>query len=341
MNLPMLIESLSRPDAYPHPVERVEVVQTHISVVFLVGSLVYKIRKPVNPGFLDFTTLEKRHHDCHEEVRLNRRLAPEVYLGVVPIVREDGRLRVEGESEVVEWAVKMRRLPDDASLLRRLERGELTVPLLATLGQRIADFHRTSLGGERVAAFGRFDVVAGVIRDTLARARPQVGVTVQAEVFERLTALVEESLSRLRPLIESRADRRVPREGHGDLHLDHVFHFPDRTPPADLIAIDCIEFSERLRCTDPVADAAFLVMDLRFRGRPDLASAFSDSYLAASGDGEGRELLPLYSAYRAIVRGMVEGLIPGEAEVPETQRQRAIESSGRHWLLALSILESP
>src|SRR4029079_11527526 len=132
--------------------------------------------------------------------------------------------------------------------------------------------------------------------------------------FDRLRALTEATLTRLQPLIESRAARGVPRDTHGDLHLDHVYHFPDRAPPDDLVAIDCIEFSERFRHADPIADAAFLVMDLAFRGRRDLADAFTASYLRASGDAEGALLFPFYTAYRAVVRAKVEGMELTEAE---------------------------
>src|SRR5688572_14286549 len=142
MDLMQLIQDLSRPTAYSHPLKNVDVVQTHISVVFLAGPFVYKVKKPVQLGFLDFSTLEKRHYACDQEVLLNRRLAAQVYLGVVPVVRSAaGTLRFEGEGEVVEWAVKMRRLPDTATLRSRLTRGEVDAAELPILAQRIADFH--------------------------------------------------------------------------------------------------------------------------------------------------------------------------------------------------------
>src|SRR5262245_43685271 len=336
-----LIEALCDPAAYPDPVERVEVRQTHISIVFLAGPHVFKLKKPVNLGFLDFTTPEKRRHYCEEEVRLNRRLAPAVYLGVVPIAQTPDDLRVEGRGEVVEWAVKMERLPDDASLLSRLGRGEVGPELVATLAQRIARFHAASEGGPRVAAFCRCDVVARNARENFEQAAPQVGVTTSRAVFGRLRTLTEETLGRLRNLIEARAERGVPRDTHGDLHLDHVYHFPDRPPPGDLVAIDCIEFNERFRFADPVADAAFLVMDLVFRGRRDLAEVFADAYFGASGDAEGRALLPFYTAYRAAVRGKVEGFELSEKEIPAQERTDAAARSRAHWLLALGELEEP
>jgi aminoglycoside phosphotransferase family enzyme/predicted kinase len=341
MELSRLIEALSSPAAYPYPVETVEVRQTHISAVFLAGNHVYKLKKPVNLGFLDFSTPEKRRHFCDEEVRLNRRLAPTVYEGVVPVTQAGEGVRLEGEGPVVEWAVKMRRLPEEATLQERLARDEVDVGLAEAFGRRLASFHRDAEGGERVAAFGRYDGVCRIILDIYSQAAPRVGSTVSPTVFARVKALAEGELARLRPLIEARAARGVPRDCHGDLHLDHVYHFPDRPPPADLVIIDCIEFNERFRFIDPVADMAFPAMDFAFYGRHDLARAFAEAYVRAGGDDEGRALLPLYTAYRATVRGAVEGMLLDEKEVPEAERAAALERSRAHWLLALAELESP
>jgi len=341
MDLPWLMDALSLPAAYPHPVGAVEVRQTHISVVFLAGLYAYKVKKPVDLGFLDFSTLEKRFHFCNEEVRLNRRLAPHVYLGVVPVVRTGKGLRFEGEGEVVEWAVKMLRLPDEATLEERLGRSEVGVELVESLARRIASFHRGAEANERIAAFGRSEGVARIVLDIFAEAGAQVGTTVSGPVFARAKALAEEALGRLRPLIEARAGRGQPRDCHGDLHLDHVYYFPDKQPPADLVIIDCIEFNERFRYIDPVADMAFPAMDLAFHGRRDLARSFAGAYFQDSGDEEGRALLPLYTAYRATVRGMVEGLKLAEKEVPEVERTAALAHSRAHWLLALTELEEP
>jgi aminoglycoside phosphotransferase family enzyme/predicted kinase len=340
MDLGRLIEELSRPAAYPGAAGPVEVRQTHISVVFLVGPHAYKVKKPVDFGFLDFRTLERRHHFCQEEVRLNRRLAPAVYHGVVPVTRGPDGLQVEGEGEAVEWAVKMVRLPEAATLREGLRRGEVGPERLEELARRLAAFHAAAEGGEHIASLGRFEVVAGNARENLEQSAA-VGVTVSAAVFERLRALTEEALARLRPLIESRAARGVPRDTHGDLRLSHAYLFPEKPPPDDLLIIDCIEFNERFRYADPVADVAFLYMDLVRVGRRDLAEALATAYFAAAGDGEGRALLPFYTAYRAAVRAKVEGLEAAEAEVPAEERAAAQAKARAHWLLALGELEAP
>jgi aminoglycoside phosphotransferase family enzyme/predicted kinase len=339
MDLAQMIEALTVPAAYPDRVGEVEVRQTHISAVFLAGPRVYKVKKPVQFGFLDFGTLAKRRHYCEEEVRLNRRLAPDVYLGVVPVTRTRTGLRVGGDGEAVEWAVKMRRLPDEATLQSRLRREEVGVGVVEALARKIAAFHAGAGSGPRVAAFGRFEAVAGNARENFEQSVAHVGTTVGEAVFARARALTEGALAGHRPLIEGRAERGVPRDTHGDLRLGHVYYFPDREPPGDLIVIDCIEFNERFRFADPVADMAFLVMGLKFQGYRDLARAFTEAYLRASGDDEGRALVPFYTAYRAAVRGKVEGLKLARPEISEADRALALGKARGSWLVALGELE--
>ncbi len=341
MELTRLIDALSRPTAYSHPVDIVELCQTHISVIFLAGPFAYKIKKPVDLGFLNFSTLETRRHFCDEEVRLNRRLAPWVYLAVVPVNQDSAGIKMEGAGEVVEWAVKMVRLPTEATLENRIARDEVSVEFIQALARKVASFHAHAERGEHIAPFGRFDLVAGNTWENFEQVAHQIGTTFSPAVFERLRALTEATLARLRPVIESRAARGIPRDTHGDLRLDHIYLLPDR-PSADKLAIiDCIEFNERFRFADPVADMAFLVMDIIFHGRRDLADAFAEEYFRASGDEEGRALLPFYTSYRAAVRGKVEDFELLEPEIPEAERAAAAARARAHWLLALGELETP
>ncbi len=345
MQLAELIDALSRPSAYADEVDAVEVLQTHISVVFLAGRHAYKIKKPVKLGFLDFSTLALRRHFCDEEVRLNARLAAEVYDGVVPIVQRDGQLQVEAAGEPVEWAVKMRRLPDEATLEHRLARGEVSDRLVRRIARRVAEFHAQAARGPRISAMGRFDVVARNARENFQQARANLGQAISRAVFERLSALTDGALEAHRDLIERRAARDVPCDTHGDLRLDHVYllgddlddvyRLGDNLDDAKLLIIDCIEFNEEFRFADPVADIAFLMMDLKHEHREKLAAVLGEAYFDAAGDDQGRRLLPLYTSYRAAVRGKVEGLKHAEAEVPAAERAEAPCAARGYWLLAL------
>lgn len=348
MDTARLIRDLSHPGAYPHPADDLRSLQTHISVVFLAGNRAYKVKKPVDLGFLDFSTLERRRHFCREEVRLNRRLAPDVYRGVVPIVEVDGRLRIAADPDrsaadpkAVEYAVEMRRLPEEATLLARLQRDELDRSDVERIALRIADFHRDAERSDAIARYGRWSVVAENAMDNFRASREQVGDVVSSVVFRRLERRTEEELERLRDLVESRAERGVPCDTHGDLHLQHVYLFPEREPPRDLVVVDCVEFNDRFRYADPVADAAFLSMDLRYRGRRDLADPFADAYFDRAGDEEGRSLLALYEAYRSAVRAKVEGLRALEEEVPAEERSEARAAARAYWTVGLGALSPP
>ena len=317
MELLSLIAALSDPAAYPRATGKIEVHQTHISLVFLAGCYAYKIKKPVKLGSY-FSTLQRREHFCHEEVRLNRRLAPGVYLGVVPVTRDASGWKFEGDGEVVEWAVKMRRLPRESSLESLVEQGTIRVDLIRRLARRLATFYDHTESDNSMSAFGHFETIAQMPRK-LRTGRESDQRRCQPDSFRTAGALTEESLQRNRCLIEERAAHGIPCDTHGDLRLEHVYVFAEGATVAggspenmlqavepyqadEFAIIDCIEFNPRFRFADPVSDIAFLAMDLIFHGRRDLATAFAEEYFRLTNDPKGSELLPFYTAYRATVR---------------------------------------
>lgn len=323
-----LVAGLSDPRAYPHPVAgKVEVFRTHISTVFLAGDHAWKLKRPLSLPFLDAARLERRRELCQAEVELNARLAPGVYLGVVPLVREGGGLRLGGRGPAVEWAVHMRRLPADRSLAALLEAGRLDAALVARVGERIARFHATARRGPDVARWATFPAVAALLRGNLIELGSLSPGHLAPPLLAGLSRRLEEELVRQRLRIEGRARRGFPVDGHGDLRLEHVYSLD-----GELSIIDCVEFSDRLRCGDPVLDLAFLTMELERAGRDDLARALEQAYFAVSGDAEGRLLLPLYVAHRALVRAKVEALTGGE---------RKLSCALAHALQALARLSPP
>lgn len=237
--------------------------------------------------------------------------------------------------------MKMRRLPADGTMLDLLLRGALTSERTARVAQRIAAFHREAPGGPEVSAHGSWRTVARNALENFRQTRDHVGRTVSPDVFERTYELTRGALRDHRELIEDRSRRGVPRDTHGDLHLDHVYFLPERAPPDDLVVIDCIEFNRRFRYGDPVADMAFLAMDLAFRGRRDLADLLVERYFRDREDEEGRALLPFYVAYRSMVRAKVRGFVADDGSVPLEKRREAGREARGHWLLALGELAPP
>ena len=336
-----LMRSLSRTCAFPVPVSSVKVHQTHISAVFVGGDLALKIKKPVKLPFLDFSSIPLRRFFCEEEIRINQSWAPGVYLGVIPVTQDPDGARFQGTGPVIDWAVKMRRLSDGDNLRSRLLAGTLTRCELIQVANNVARIHLNACrhhGDQATEADAEF---RRLLHENWAFARGLPDEIIDPHVLKRLEILSNDWLHRYDEELRSRAEAGSIREVHGDLRLEHVFLYPDRTPPRDVMVIDGIEFYPGLRRIDVVADIAFLVMELQFAGYRELAREFSDAYFSATGDLTGRDLLPLYAAYRSAVRGKVAAILSGETEVEPAERDQARARSRSHWLWSLAELEQP
>ena len=344
MNLPDLIAQLRRPESYPHSPDNVEVHQTHISVVFLAGDRAYKTKKPVDFGFVDYSTLRRRKHFCRREVDLNRRLAPGVYRGIVPITGDpDTGLMVDGDGTVREWAVQMERLPPEANLESRLannREGEAIRSRLTRVAHRLADFYADASTGPEIAEYASSEAVSTNMLDNFDDSREQVGTCVSESVFERFEALTRSELKRLGDRIADRSRSGVIRDTHGDLRLEHVYFLDDGQETERLSIIDCVEFNDAFRYADPIADIAFLAMDLEAHGYRKLSDEFVATFLQAAQEDQSTELVDLYVAYRAAVRAKVSGLKALEEEVDDADRDEARSKARRHWMVGLGRLES-
>ncbi|MEE9202748.1 MAG: AAA family ATPase [Dehalococcoidia bacterium] len=323
--LPPLVQDLLRPEAYPHRPQHIELAQTQMSFVFLTGELAYKVKKPVDLGYLDYTTLEKRHHFCHQEVALNRRLSPQVYLGVVGVTREDGRYFVEREGEAVEYAVKMRQLPRERMLDHLLRAGQATPAMLEKVGEIVARFHGEAATSSHISTFGSIAAITANAEENFSQTEAVVGLTIPRDRYQAIMDYTRSFLQEKAGLFQRRVAGGRIRDCHGDLHAAHIC-FED-----GLHIYDCIEFNDRFRYGDVASEAAFLAMDLDFHGRPDLSRAFMSTYLETSGDGEMSELLPFYKGYRAYVRGKVEGFKLSDPHIPAPQKAAAL-TAARHYL---------
>lgn len=315
-----LIAALSRPQAYPHPVSGVEVRQTHISCVFLAGPFAYKLKKPIDFGFLDYSRLEDRVRFAEEEVRINRRLAPAVYLGLEWVREGPAGLGLGGEGPKVDVLVKMRRLPDEATFLARVRSARLAPLDLEQLAERLVPFYAAAERGPRAARYASVEVVRANALENFDQLSPFSGPSLPKDELAALRVATERRIDALSPLIEARAASHAC-ETHGDLRLEHVYRLGDGVE--GLVVIDGVEFSERLRFADPAADVAFLVMELEREGEALLAERFIARYVALSGDTELPRLLPLYVSYRALVRAKIELFKTEELELPSEDRAAA------------------
>jgi len=320
-----LLRDLGRPEAYADRPAEVGFLATHISWLFFAGNRVYKLKQPVDLGFLDYTTLEQRRHFCEEEVRLNRRMAPDVYLGVVAITRgEDGRLRVGGEGTPLEYAVEMERLPAGRMLDALLERGELDNQMLNDVAALLARFHGAANTGPGVDEHGAPAAIRHNVLENFEQLAPFVGEPGEGQAvlspahLEFLKTRQLGFLDRHADLLERRVATGRIRDGHGDLHSGNLSFLPE-----GVIAYDCIEFCDRFRCGDVAVDLAFLAMDLDMRGFPAFSRYLVRRYAQETRDEELSSLIDFYKGYRAVVRGKVAAFTALGAE-PDTER-RAVE----------------
>jgi uncharacterized protein len=324
-----LVDDLLSPDR--------TLIETHTAWVFLEQDRVYKVKKPVNFGFLDFTSPEQRRAACEAELELNARLAPQVYRQVVPITRgPSGKLRFGGEGQALDYAVEMDRLSDEWRADLRLERGELNVADIDAIAEWIAAFHAKMPADAETSAFGKPEVLCENIKENFAQTRESVREHLSddeaREIEDRQLGFIETH----RALLEERMTAGRVRDGHGDLRLEHVY-LTEGKP----VIIDCIEFNTRFRFADVCADIAFLAMDLERLGRVDLAERLLATYARAAGDYELYRLVDFYEGYRAYVRGKVATLLAADRDASAETRAKAAKDARRYYLLALSAGRAP
>ena len=319
-----LVRALQNPALYDHPVQGFELIQTHISSVLLTGDYAYKLKKPLDLGFLDFSTLEKRRHFCHEELRLNRRLAPQIYLEVLPITGTPEHPRLKGPGEPFEYAVKMRQFPQSAQLDRVLARGGLTAAHIDQLARTLAEFHaRVAVAGADTP-YGTPAAAYFPMGQNFDQIRPLVSAGFHPQLA-RLQAWSERARDRLQQLLAARKCDGFVRECHGDVHLANLALLDDK-----VVLFDCLEFNDNLRWIDVMNEVAFTVMDLDDRGQQTLARRFLNAYLEHAGDYAGLALLRFYQVYRALVRAKVSVIRLNQPGLSRAEREQ-IESKYRDY----------
>jgi len=332
-------DDLLERDAYPPGLARsaIELVETHISWVFLLDDDVFKVKKPVNLGFLDFRTPERRFRACEAEVMLNRRLAPDVYIGVVPVRRgERGRMHLGGDGPIVDWAVHMKRLPDELRADRVLDADLLAPARIDAIAATMAAFHADCRSDWFTARFGMASAIERNIDENFSQTEGAIEEYLKPAEADELRRWQRAFLRGYDPAFRMRAVQGRVRDGHGDLRLEHVYFTGER-----VTVLDCIEFNERFRFADVCADIAFLSMDLASRGRVDLAERLLAAYAREADDFDLYSVVDFYESYRAFVRGKIAAMLAGDENLDDAGRRRAREDARRYFLLSLSADRRP
>ncbi len=330
-----IVAAMKAPGFYPHPVKEVAYIQTHISSVFLTGEYVYKLKKPVDFGFLDFTTLKKRHHFCEEELRLNRRLAPSVYLQVAPITLDGDRRCLAGQGEAVDYVVVMRQMSQERMGLEVLERGGITADLIRGLVEVLVPFYAQAASGGQIDRFGSVEAIKFNTDENFAQTAGHVDLALSEKRYLDIKAYTDGFCQDRADLFRRRVAQGRIRECHGDLHLANIC-FEERP-----IIFDGIEFNQRFRCSDVAADLAFLAMDLDFHGLSSLADFLAETFIQRSGDEELKKVMDFYKCYRAYVRGKIHAFTWDDEAVRGEAKEDNLHLAKRYFALAHAYTRAP
>jgi len=330
--LPYSLEALLKPQAYPHKPHEVKIVQTQMSFVFLTGDYVYKVKKPVNLGYLDYTTLEKRRFFCHQEVDLNRRLCPNAYLDVVPLTEDSVGIHVERQGEAIEYAVKMRQLPQERMMDVLLPQGKVTKEMIARVAEKLVDFHQKAKTNPEIAAFGKVDTIRQNTDENFTQTEKYIGLSIPLTTYNHIKNYTHYFIDSNGGLFDKRVNEGKIRDCHGDLHAAHVCF------TADICIYDCIESNDRFRYSDVASEIAFLAMDLDRYEQADLSRHLVNTYVKLSHDEELLKLLNFYKCYRAYVRGKVESFKLHDPLISEDEKAMALETARKYFQLAESYM---
>jgi uncharacterized protein len=322
-----VVAAMLKPEAYPQNPGKIALIQTHISFVFLTKNYVYKVKKDVNFGFLDFSTIDRRHLFCQKELELNRRLCPEIYLEVVPI-NKSSTIKINGSGEIVEYALKMKRLPQKKIMTELLKENKVDKKIIDELSDIVARFHSKAQTNNEISEFGSLKIIKTNWDENFAQTTKYLNQTISKTDFQFIQAKINDFMEKNTALLASRvADNRI-RDCHGDLHSGNIFI------TNKICIFDAIEFNDRFRYSDVAADVAFLAMDLDFQQRHDLANYFIERYQVYSKDQQLPLLLPFYKCYRAYVRGKVISFKIDDPNITPVEKVSTIKDAQAYFKIA-------
>ncbi|MDB9314829.1 AAA family ATPase [Spirulina sp. CS-785/01] len=332
-----LIQGMQNASFYSHPVqEPIQMVQTHASYVFLTGQYAYKVKKSVDFGFFDYSTLEKRHHFLQEELRLNSVIAPDIYIEVLPIFEAGNEFSLEGDESPVEYSLKMRQFPQACLLSEMYKKGTLNSDYMRELGEVVAQFHQQAKQSPEIQSYGTINAIKPAFDENYQQTEKYIGefydMPVQTQQqYQETKQFTDSFFSTKIDLLQDRKEGNFIRECHGDLHLKNICYWQNK-----IQLFDRIEFNKAFRFVDVMYDVAFAVMDLDAKDCPALGNVFLNTYLEHTGDWEGVQVLPLYLSRQAYVRAKVTSFLLDDAQVPDSEKQKAAQTAQQYYHLAYS-----
>ncbi len=303
-------------------------MQTQMSFIFLTGKYVYKVKKPVDLGYLDYTTLEKRRFFCHQELELNKRLCPDAYLDVVAITRDKEGMHIEGKGKAIEYAVKMRQLPQHRMMDALLVQNQVTSEMVTKVAEKLADFHQKAETNSRITAFGKLDLIRQNTDENFSQTEKYIDISMPRSQYERIKKYTNDFIHDNSALFAKRVNENRIKDCHGDLHAAHICF------TKDICIYDCIEFNDRFRYSDVASEISFLAMDLDRYQHHDLSQHLVNAYVELSRDRELLDLLNFYKCYRAYVRAKVESFKLDDPYIPEEEKAKALAAARSYFELA-------
>ena len=324
-----LFKILQAPATFGPDVKSVKILQTHISFVALTGKYAYKVKKPVNFGFLDFTTLDKRKHFCEEEVRLNKRLCPEIYLDVVPITQSNDHIEIAGDGKVIDYAVEMKEFPQENIMTELLKKGKIDEEILDKIVDILVKFYKSEKSSKEIDYFGSIKAVKHNTDENFAQTKSVKDLTISKDIFNFIKKTTDKFLEEKKDVFEARIKNGFICDCHGDLHSGNIV-----VDDGSVCIFDCIEFNKRFRYSDVASDIGFLAMDLDFLGYPYLSSYLIERYVEKSGDIGIFDILNFYKCYRAYVRGKVTGFNLNDPNIEKNEKEEIIKTASKYFDLA-------
>jgi len=328
--LPPVAQAFLNPRFYPHKCAGIELLQTQMSFVFLTGDYAYKMKMPVNLGYLDYTTLEKREYFCNKELLLNRRLAPDVYLEVIPVMEREDVYSLGGEGDIVEYVLKMKQLPGAQMMNVLLADNQVSQDMVIAVARKLADFHAHAETNAEISKYGDIDSIRINTEENFIQTKKYIGISITPEQYQSIKKYTNNFLKNNEALFKRRVNNKRIRDCHGDVHSAHIC-FTD-----SISVFDCIEFNDRFRYCDVASEIAFLAMDMQYSGHYDLSAVLMRNYVQAAQDDEINDLLNFYKCYRAYVRGKVWSFKMDVPHLSPAEKGAACKTAGKYFTLASS-----